>query len=68
VLRNEGVQTDREVTANRPGAIIKKQKRENMKILIDVATPADRNAMQKVAKKKVKCVTLYGEIHRIWNM
>jgi hypothetical protein len=67
VLRNEGVHTDRDVTANRPGAVIK-NKRENLNILIDVAIPADRNAMQKEAEKKVKCMTLCVEIHRIWNM
>ena len=67
VLRN-GVQTDREVTANWPGAIIKNKERENVNILIDVAVPADRNAMQKEAEKKVKCMTLCVEIHRIWSM
>jgi hypothetical protein len=30
VLLNQAVHTDREVTANRPGIIIKKQKREDM--------------------------------------
>ena len=39
-----------------------------MNILIDVTIPADRNAMQKEAEKKVKCLTLCVEIHRIWNM
>jgi hypothetical protein len=41
---------------------------KNMNMLIDVAIPADRNAMQKEAEKKVNCKTLCMEIHRIWNM
>jgi hypothetical protein len=40
VLWNQGVHTDREVTANRPD-IKKKKKKKN--ILIDVAIPAARN-------------------------
>jgi hypothetical protein len=50
VLRNEGVHTDREVTANRPGTIIKnKKKKEKTCILIDLAIPAGRNVMQREA-------------------
>jgi len=43
--------TDREVTANRPDIIIK-DKKEKICTLIDVAVPADRNVVQKEAKKK----------------
>jgi hypothetical protein len=41
VLWNQAVQTDREVTANRPDIIIK-NKIEKTCTLIDVAIPADR--------------------------
>jgi hypothetical protein len=47
------VYTDREVTANRLGVIIK-NKKENTCTLIDVAIPVDRNVMQKEAEKKLK--------------
>jgi hypothetical protein len=50
VLWNEGVHTDREVTANMPDIIIK-NKKEKTSILIDVAIPANRNATQKEAEK-----------------
>jgi hypothetical protein len=52
VLWNQGVHTDREVTANRPDII--KNKKEKTCILIDVAIPADRNVTQKEAQKKLK--------------
>jgi hypothetical protein len=52
VLWNQGVYTDREVTANRPDVIIKNRK-EKPCILIDVAIPADRNVTQKEAGKKL---------------
>jgi len=44
-LWNQGIYTDREVTANRP-VIISKNKQEKICILIHVAKPADRNVMQ----------------------
>jgi hypothetical protein len=54
VLWNQAVHTDREVKANRPHIIIK-NKKEKTRTLIDVATPADRNVVQKEAgKKKLK--------------
>ena len=53
VLWNQAVHTDREVTANRPDIIIK-NKNEKTCTLIDVAIPADRNAVQKEAEKKFK--------------
>jgi hypothetical protein len=46
----KAVNTDREVTANRPDMVIKNQK-EKTCTLIDVATPADRNVVQKEAEK-----------------
>jgi len=53
VLWNQTVHTDREVIANRPDIIIK-NKKEKTFTLIDVAIPADRNAVQKEAEKKLK--------------
>jgi len=45
--------TQTEVTANRPGIIIK-NKREKTCTLTDVAIAADRNVVQKEAEKKLK--------------
>ena len=53
VLWNQAVHTDREVTGNRPGTIIKNKKEETC-TLIDVAIPADRNPVQKEAEKNLK--------------
>jgi len=36
--------------------------------LIDVAIPADRNVVQKEAKKKLKYKSLGIEIQRMWNL
>jgi hypothetical protein len=52
VLWNQGVRTEREVTANRPDIIIK-NKKEKTCMLIDVAIPADRNVTKKEAEKKL---------------
>jgi hypothetical protein len=53
VLWNQAVHTDRKVTANR-AVIIIKNKKDKTCTLIDVAIPADRNIVQKEAKKKLK--------------
>jgi hypothetical protein len=53
VLWNQGVQTDREVLANRPDIIIK-NKKDTVFLLIDVAIPSDRNVIQKESEKKLK--------------
>jgi len=37
-------------------------------LLIDVAIPADRNAMQKEADKKLKYKSLCIVIQQMWNM
>jgi hypothetical protein len=50
VLWNQGVHTDREVTANKPDVIIK-NKKEKTCILIDVAIPAGRNVTQNGAER-----------------
>ena len=49
VLWNQAVHTDREVRANKPGIIIK-NKIEETCTLIDVAIPADRNAVKRKRK------------------
>jgi hypothetical protein len=53
VLWNQGIQTDREVLANRPGIIIKNMK-DKICLLIDVAVPSDRNVIQKESENKLK--------------
>ena len=53
VLWNQAVNTDREVTTNKPDIIIK-NKKEKTYTLIDVTIPADRNVVQKEAEKKLK--------------
>jgi hypothetical protein len=67
VLCNQAVHTDREVTANRADIIIKNKKKERACTLIDVATSADRNVVQKEAEKKFKYDSLGTEIQRMWN-
>jgi hypothetical protein len=67
VLWNQGVQTDREVLANRPDIIIKNMKYK-ICLLIDVAIPSDRNVIQKESEKKLKYKNLSIEIQRMWNM
>jgi Uma2 family endonuclease len=53
VLWNQGVQTDREVLANRPDIIIKNMK-DKICLLIEVAIPSDRNVIQKESENKLK--------------
>jgi hypothetical protein len=53
ILWNRGVQTDREVLANRPDIIIK-NKKDKVCLLMDVAIPSDRNVIQKESEKKIK--------------
>jgi hypothetical protein len=67
VLWNQGVQTDREVLANRPDIIIKNMK-DTIFLLIDVAIPSDRNVIQKESDNKLKYKNLSIEIQRMWNM
>jgi hypothetical protein len=52
VLWNQGIQTDREVLANRLDIIIKNK--DKTCLLIDVAIPSDKNVIQKEAEKKLK--------------
>jgi hypothetical protein len=67
VLWNQGVQTDREVLANRPDIIIK-NKKGKIFLLIDVAITSDRNVIQKESENKLKYQKLSIEIQRMWNM
>ena len=57
VLWNQAVNTDREVTANKPDIIIK-NKKEKICTLIEVAITADRNVVRKEAEKKLKYKSL----------
>jgi hypothetical protein len=66
VLWNQGIQTDREVSANRPDIII--ENKDRTCLLIDVAIPSDKNIIQKEAEKKLKYKNLSIEIQRMWNM
>jgi hypothetical protein len=50
VLWNQGIQTNRDVLANRPDIIVKSKDRTCL--LIDVAISSDRNVIQKEAGKK----------------
>jgi hypothetical protein len=65
--RNQGIQTDREVLANRPDIIIKNIK-DKICLLINVAIPSDRNVIQKESEEKLKYKNLSIEIQRIWIM
>jgi len=67
VLWNQAVHTDREVKTNKPDIIIK-NKKEKTCTLIEVPIPADRNAVQKEAEKKLKYKSLCIEIKRVWNL
>jgi hypothetical protein len=60
VLWNQGIQTDREVLANRSDIIVKNEDDKTC-LPIDAAIPSDRNVMQKEAEKKLKYKTLGTE-------
>jgi hypothetical protein len=60
VVWNQGVQTDRQVLANRADIIIK-NKKYKICLLIDVAIPSDRNVIQE-SEKKLKYKKLSIEI------
>jgi len=67
VYWNQAAHTDREVTANRPDIIIK-NKKEKRCTLIDVAIPAERNAVQKEAEKKLKYKSFCIAVQRMGNL
>jgi hypothetical protein len=58
VLWNQGVQTDREVLANRPDIVVK-YKEARTCLLSDVAMPSHRNVTEKEAEKKLKYKNKY---------
>jgi hypothetical protein len=66
VLWNQGIQTDREVLANRQ--IIIKNMKNKICFLTDVVIPSDRNVIQKETENKLKYKNASIEIQRIWNM
>jgi hypothetical protein len=61
VFWNQGIQTDREVSANRPDIIIK-NKKDKTCLLINVAIPSDNKVIQKEDDKKLKYKNLSIEI------
>jgi hypothetical protein len=67
VFLNQGVQTDREVLANRPDITVK-NKKDRTCLFTGVAIPSGRNVIQKKAEKKLKYKNLSIEIQRTWNM
>jgi hypothetical protein len=66
VLWTRIVNTNKEVTANRPDIIIR-NKKEKTCTLIDVAIPADRKNA-KGGGKEVKYKRLGIKIQRMWNL
>jgi len=67
VLWNQAVHTAREVTANRPDEIIKKQKRENMHT-DRCGNTRRQKCCAKGIGKEVKYKSLCIEIQRMWNL
>jgi hypothetical protein len=67
VLWNQWVQIYREVLVNGPD-IITEYKTDQIYLLTDIATPSDRNLIQKEAERKLKYKILSTEIQRMWNM
>jgi hypothetical protein len=56
----------RDVLENRPDIIIK-NKKDKICLMIDVATPFDRNVIQMESEKKLKYKNLSIEILQMWN-
>jgi hypothetical protein len=67
IIWNQGIQTDREVLANRPDIIVK-NKKDKTYLLNDVAIPSGKTVIQKEVGKKLKYKHLSIEIQRMWNM
>jgi hypothetical protein len=61
------VKTDRTIPNNKPDIIIRDNEKETC-VLIDVATPGDRNVIKKEAERILKCKDLIIEIQRTWNV
>jgi hypothetical protein len=67
VLWNQGVQTEKEVLANRTDILIK-NKEDKICLLIYVEIPSDMNVIQKESEKKLRYKNLSIEIQRMWDM
>jgi len=61
LLWNQGV---KQLLANRADTLIK-NKTDKICLLIDVAVLLDRNVIQKVAERKLKCKNICRKIHRM---
>ena len=66
ILWDMPIQTDREISANRPDIIIKHKTKKEC-ILIDMAIPSERNTSVKVIEKLSKYKDLEIEINRMWG-
>ena len=60
------VNTDRTITANRPGIIVKDSVNSTCK-LIDMTVPSDRNIAMKEIERKSKYKDLELEIQKMWH-
>jgi hypothetical protein len=67
ILWNQKVQTDRTIPSNKPGIIIRDNKKGTC-VLIDIAISGDRNVIKKEAEKILKYKDLTIEIQRMWNV
>ena len=66
ILWDMPIQTNREITVNRPDIIIKHKAKKEC-ILIDMAIPSERNTSTKVTEKLSKYKNLEIEISRMWG-
>jgi hypothetical protein len=67
ILYSQQVQTDRTIPNNKPDIIIRDNEKGTC-MLIDVASPGDRNVIKKEAAKILKYKDLIIEIQRMWNV
>jgi len=67
MLWNQQVQTDRTIPSNKPDIIIRDNEKRTC-MLIDVASPGDRNVIKKEKKKILKYKDLIIEIQCMWNV
>ena len=66
-LWNQQVQIDRTIPNNKPGIIIRDNKKRTC-MLIDVPIPGDRKKIRIEAEKILKYKDLTIEIQRMWNV
>jgi hypothetical protein len=67
ILYSQQVQTDRTIPNNKADIIIRYNEKGTC-MLIDVATPGDRNVIKTEAEKILKYKDLIIEIRRLWNV